>query len=225
MPAGVCIWGGGITLFWHQKKSSQVKSSQVNVIPLPSESFRLLVQRSSWLCLANLRCVCGLGLKKWWTILYLQWDLSNVWFWLHTVSVFRKQLLMYSSVAIRLFPPTHPPPIPNMQASTNIVRKSRRKQLSNSVSNDLLPFMVGQSHDSFTLLSVKNGMLFQQCQQAIQVLCIGCRQQVFWSKRGCQVTCFSVHFTAFVSDMLQRAEILDCCHSQQCRSLVTLSSQ
>jgi hypothetical protein len=32
--------------------------------------------------------------------------------------------------------------------------------------------MVGQSHDSFTLLSVKDLMLFQRCQQAIQVLCM-----------------------------------------------------
>jgi hypothetical protein len=30
--------------------------------------------------------------------------------------------------------------------------------------------MVGQSHDSFTLLSVKDVMLFQHCQQAIDVL-------------------------------------------------------
>jgi hypothetical protein len=28
--------------------------------------------------------------------------------------------------------------------------------------------MVGQSHDSFTLLSVKNVMLFQHCEQAIE---------------------------------------------------------
>jgi hypothetical protein len=43
-----------------------------------------------------------------------------------------------------------------------------QETLLNSVSNDSLPFMVGQSHDSFTPLSVKDVMLFQHCQQAIQ---------------------------------------------------------
>jgi hypothetical protein len=43
------------------------------------------------------------------------------------------------------------------------------------VSNELLPLMVGQSHDSFTLLGVKDVMLFQHCQQAIQVLFRGYR--------------------------------------------------
>jgi hypothetical protein len=37
----------------------------------------------------------------------------------------------------------------------------------------LLPFLAGQSHDSFTLLSVKHVMLYQHCQRAIQVLCTG----------------------------------------------------
>jgi hypothetical protein len=32
----------------------------------------------------------------------------------------------------------------------------------------LLPLMVGQSHDSFKLLSVKDVILFQHCQQVIQ---------------------------------------------------------
>jgi hypothetical protein len=49
--------------------------------------------------------------------------------------------------------------------------------LLNSVSNELLPFMVRQSHDSFTLLSVKDAMLFQHCQQGIQVQCTGNRQE------------------------------------------------
>jgi hypothetical protein len=52
-----------------------------------------------------------------------------------------------------------------------------QEQLLNSVSNELLPFMVGQSHDSFTLLSVKEVMLFQHCQQTIQVLCTGHKQE------------------------------------------------
>jgi hypothetical protein len=38
------------------------------------------------------------------------------------------------------------------------------------------PFMVGQNHDRFTLLSVKDVMSFQQCQPAIQELCKGYRQ-------------------------------------------------
>jgi hypothetical protein len=41
----------------------------------------------------------------------------------------------------------------------------------------LLSFMVRESHDSFTLLSVKDVMLFQHCQQAIQVLCTAYRQE------------------------------------------------
>jgi hypothetical protein len=52
-----------------------------------------------------------------------------------------------------------------------------QKTLLNSVSNDLLPFMVGQSHDNLTLLRVEEVMLFQHCQQAIQVLCTGHRQE------------------------------------------------
>jgi hypothetical protein len=55
--------------------------------------------------------------------------------------------------------------------------KILKERLLNSVSNDLLPFMVGQSHDSLTLLRVKEVMLFQHCQQAIQVLCTGHRQE------------------------------------------------
>jgi hypothetical protein len=43
-----------------------------------------------------------------------------------------------------------------------------------------LPVIVGQSHDSFTLLSVKDVMLLQLCQQVIQVqLCTGYRQESF----------------------------------------------
>jgi hypothetical protein len=40
----------------------------------------------------------------------------------------------------------------------------------------MLPFTVGQSQDSFKLL-VKDVMLFQHCQQVIQVLCTGYRQE------------------------------------------------
>jgi hypothetical protein len=36
--------------------------------------------------------------------------------------------------------------------------------------------MVGQSDDSFTLLSVKD-VIFQHCQQDIKVLCTGHRQE------------------------------------------------
>jgi hypothetical protein len=42
--------------------------------------------------------------------------------------------------------------------------KILQKTLLNNVGNVLLPFMVGQIHDSFTLVSVKDDeMLFQQC--------------------------------------------------------------
>jgi hypothetical protein len=40
-------------------------------------------------------------------------------------------------------------------------------------SNELLPFMVEQSHGRFNLQSVKDVMLFQHCQQAILILCTG----------------------------------------------------
>jgi hypothetical protein len=41
--------------------------------------------------------------------------------------------------------------------------KILQETLLNSVSNDLIPFVVGQSYDSFTLLSVKDVMLFHHC--------------------------------------------------------------
>jgi hypothetical protein len=53
--------------------------------------------------------------------------------------------------------------------------KISQETLLNSVSNEWLPLMVGQSHDSFTLLSVKDVMLFQHCQQAIYLVCTGYR--------------------------------------------------
>jgi hypothetical protein len=40
-----------------------------------------------------------------------------------------------------------------------------------SVSDDLLLFVIGQKCYNFTLLRVKDAMLFQHCHQAIQVLC------------------------------------------------------
>jgi hypothetical protein len=51
--------------------------------------------------------------------------------------------------------------------------KISQETLLNSVSNDLLRFVVGHSHDCFTLLSVKDVMLFVHCQQVIQQLCTG----------------------------------------------------
>jgi hypothetical protein len=54
-----------------------------------------------------------------------------------------------------------------------------QEALLNSVSNDLLPLMVGQSHGSFTLLSAKNVMFFQHCQKAIRVLCTEFRHEAF----------------------------------------------
>jgi hypothetical protein len=48
-----------------------------------------------------------------------------------------------------------------------------QETLLNSVFNDFLPLMVGQSHDSFTLLIVKDVTLFHDYQQAIQLLYTG----------------------------------------------------
>jgi hypothetical protein len=70
--------------------------------------------------------------------------------------------------------------------------KTLLETLLNSVSNDLLPFVVGQSHDSYPLMSVKDVLLCQHCQQATQVLCMRYRQDIIWSKPGCKVTCFCV---------------------------------
>jgi hypothetical protein len=52
-----------------------------------------------------------------------------------------------------------------------------QETLLNSVANDLLPFMVGQGHDSLTLLRVKEVTSLQHCLQAIQVLCAEHRQE------------------------------------------------
>jgi hypothetical protein len=52
-----------------------------------------------------------------------------------------------------------------------------QETLLNIACNELLPFMVGQNRDSFTLLSVQDVMLFQHCQQVITVLCTGYRQE------------------------------------------------
>jgi hypothetical protein len=60
----------------------------------------------------------------------------------------------------------------------NIVKK-KKNVAENTVEYDFLHFMVGQSHDSFKLLSVKDVMLFQHCQLAIQLLCKGYRQEAF----------------------------------------------
>jgi hypothetical protein len=58
------------------------------------------------------------------------------------------------------------------QLLIKIVPKSCRilqKMLLNSVANDLLPFMVKISHESFTLLRVNDVGLFQHGQQANKV--------------------------------------------------------
>jgi hypothetical protein len=62
---------------------------------------------------------------------------------------------------------------------THALIKQMKKLSINGVSNDLLHFRVCQSHDSFTLLKVKGVIIFQQCQQAIVVLCTGYRQEGF----------------------------------------------
>jgi hypothetical protein len=54
--------------------------------------------------------------------------------------------------------------------------------------------MVGEIHNSFTMLSVKTVMLFQHCQQVIQVLCTG----LGYTEANLSV---------------KKYEILDCCYS------------
>jgi hypothetical protein len=51
----------------------------------------------------------------------------------------------------------------------------------------LLPFMVGQSHDSFTLLSVKNVVLFQHC-------CRGKAEPSKSTKAGFEKNVFSLFY-------------------------------
>jgi hypothetical protein len=69
--------------------------------------------------------------------------------------------------------------------------KILQETLLNSVANDLLPFIVVQSRDSFTLLSVKDVGLVQHCQQANKMMCTGCKQEVLLSKPDCQIICLA----------------------------------
>jgi hypothetical protein len=84
-------------------------------------------------------------------------------------------------------------PAPSLQTSNKHCYKISQETHLNSVTYDLLPFMVGQRHESFTLLSVNDVMLFQHCQQAIKVMCTRHREEALWSKPGSQATCFCVH--------------------------------
>jgi hypothetical protein len=68
--------------------------------------------------------------------------------------------------------------------------KISQETLLNCVSNDLLPFMVGQSHYSLKLLSVMDVMLFQHYQQAIHVLCVGYRSEALWSNLSVMLNVF-----------------------------------
>jgi hypothetical protein len=73
--------------------------------------------------------------------------------------------------------------------------KISQETLLNSVSNDLRPLMIGQSRDSFTLLSVKDVMLFRHCQQDIHACAVHRVQIGCTLKQTCEshVTCFCVH--------------------------------
>jgi hypothetical protein len=79
----------------------------------------------------------------------------------HDIGTQHNFLLFGSTVTGRLVQWTVRPLLnsPNKHCS-----KIWQETLLNSVSNDLLPFRVRQSHDSFILLSVKDVMLFQHCQ-------------------------------------------------------------
>jgi hypothetical protein len=78
--------------------------------------------------------------------------------------------------------------------------KILQETLSNSVSNDSLPLVVRQSRDSFTMLSVKDVMLFQQ---VIEVLSTRYWQKALWSNLECWVTCFCVYEGATSSKKLK----------------------
>jgi hypothetical protein len=66
-------------------------------------------------------------------------------------------------------------------------------------------------------------MFFHNCQQVVQVLCMGYRPEAIWSKPGCQAACVkqlvssNMLLCPWLSDKLKCAEILDRWHSQQCR--------
>jgi hypothetical protein len=81
--------------------------------------------------------------------------------------------------------------------------------------------MVGQSHDSFTLLNDGQGS------DGISALSAGCSSAVnevqTWDTL--KQTSSNMFLCPLVSDKLKSAEILHCCPSQQCRSLMTLSGQ
>jgi hypothetical protein len=66
----------------------------------------------------------------------------------------------------------------------NIVQGSCGKQILSIGSYDLLSFMVGQSHDSLTLLGVENVIFFfsMSAGRTVQVLCTWYRQKELCSK-------------------------------------------
>jgi hypothetical protein len=78
------------------------------------------------------------------------------------------------------------------QVSNKYCSEILQETLLNSVSKDLLPFMVGQSHDSFTLLSAKNVMFFSALSAGHSSV-VHRVQTGGFLKQTCGVTCFSVH--------------------------------
>jgi hypothetical protein len=99
-------------------------------------------------------------------ITYLQRYVSNT-----DLDLSSPGVMVTPAVATLTSPSEETPPSGKEKTLFEILQET----LLNSDSNDLLPLMVGQSHDSFALLSVKNVMSFQHCQQAIQLLCMGNR--------------------------------------------------
>jgi hypothetical protein len=94
----------------------------------------------------------------------------------------------------------------------------------NNVSNDLLPFMVGQSQDSLILLG-------SQGWDVISALSAGDQSAMYMYgvKTGGTLKQTRVSSNIFlcpgasVELQKEKAEILDGCHSHQCRSFMSLS--
>jgi hypothetical protein len=96
------------------------------------------------------------------------------------------------------------------------IRKSRRNIFFSILScNDLIAFMVGQSHGSFTLLGVKtvNVMSFSGLSSTVHDL------HIYGTLKQTRVSS-NMFLCPWVT---KSAEILDYCLSQHCRSVMTLS--
>jgi hypothetical protein len=96
----------------------------------------------------------------------------------------------------------------------------------NSSAYDLLPFMVGHIHNSFTLLSVKeydailsnSSRSSKLCAHGTQYIQTGGTLEQTWVSSDMLIC-------PWMGDKIKSADIIDCYHSQQSRSLMTLTGQ